>query len=182
MYIINIYINYIHICNVTKNIISYKMRAMNPITTIWFWLLILSIIGFIIGLIGFETSGETTGNNTTTPAWIWVILILSLIFFIIAFILYIVDLAAYNRCMEIAEACGELPPPEPKKKIVCPKIECVENKVVECKEVKPHKTCDDSPKSPTEIQISPSTPEKEAFSAANIKLKPLESLSPLPQN
>ena len=46
--------------------------------------------------------------------------------------------------MEIAEACGELPPPVPKKKIECPKKECVEKKVIECVQKRP---CNDTTKS-----------------------------------
>lgn len=109
---------------------------MNPFTRIWFWLLILSIIGFVLTFIFFETMGQTSSGNNSTPGWIWIIFILSIIFFIVAFILYAIDLAAYHRRMEIAEACGELPPPPPKKKIECPKRECVEKRIVECVEKK----------------------------------------------
>ena len=41
-------------------------------------------------------------------------------------------MAAYHKRREIAEACGEIVPPA-KKKIECPKKECVERKVIECK-------------------------------------------------
>jgi hypothetical protein len=169
---------------------------MNPFTKIWFWLLILSIIGFILSFIFFESMGQTTAGNTSTPAWIWVIFVLSIIFFVVAFILYAVDVAAYHRRMEIAEACGELPPPPPKKKIECPKKECVEKKIIECTEVKPKKDCDGSVKITTEVTkeeitkvatVNPSSEEiikvvpigptqEEAFSAAS--LKPLASLAP----
>lgn len=119
-----------------KNILFYQIRVMNPFTKIWFWLLILSIIGFVLTFIFFETMGQTSSGNNSTPGWIWIIFILSIIFFIVAFILYAIDLSAYHRRMEIAEACGELPPPPPKKKIECPKRECVEKRVVECVEKK----------------------------------------------
>lgn len=109
---------------------------MNPFTKIWFWLLILSIIGFVLTFIFYETMGQTTSGNNSTPGWIWIIFILSIIFFIVAFILYAIDLAAYHRRMEIAEACGELPPSPPKKKIECPKRECVEKRIVECVETR----------------------------------------------
>ena len=86
--------------------------------------------------------------------------------------------------MEIAEACGELPPPPPKKKIECPKKECVEKKVIECVQKRP---CDDVDKSvvvvpvdvaavPRIVTVTPSPDE--AFSAAG--LKPLSSLAPPP--
>ncbi|CAH6419979.1 Hypothetical protein HVR_LOCUS1036 [uncultured virus] len=174
-----------------------QIRAMNPFTKVWFWLLILSIIGFIISLVLYERYGQTNTGNSSTPGWIWVIFILSIIFWIVALVLYIVDVAAYHRRMEIAEACGELPPPKPKKKIECPKKECVEKKIIECVEKKP---CDqrsrlesssaglhsydngrvvvvkgDELALPKVVAVNPA-PE-EAFSAAG--LKPLNSLAPM---
>lgn len=159
---------------------------MNPFRKLWFWLLILSIIGFIVSFILFEVYGQTNTGNTSTPGWIWIIFILSFLFWIIALVLYIIDVAAYHKRMEIAEACGELPPPPPKKKIECPKKECVENKVIECVQKRP---CDDIDKSvvvvpanktttdttPKVVAITP--PADEAFSAAG--LKPLSSLAPI---
>ena len=156
---------------------------MNPFRKLWFWLLILSIIGFIISFILFEQYGQTNTGNTSTPGWIWIIFIVSFILWIIALILYIVDVAAYHRGLEIAEACGELPPPPPKKKIECPKQECVEKKVVECVQKRP---CDDNKQKsvvvvpadqaagPKVVAVAP-VPE-EAFSASG--LKPLSSLAP----
>jgi hypothetical protein len=105
---------------------------MNIFTTIWFWLLIISIIGFIVTVISFETLGQTSSTSNSTPVWVWIIFAISVAFFILAFILYAIDLSAYYYDMEIAEACGELPPPPPKKKIECPKRECVEKRIIEC--------------------------------------------------
>lgn len=168
---------------------------MNPFRKLWFWLLILSIIGFIISFVGFERYGQTNTGNTSTPAWIWIVFILSFIFWIVALILYAVDIAAYHKRMEIAEACGELPPPPPKKKIECPKKECVEKKVIECVQKHP---CDDVEKKVVVVaadtaaapkivavtpdaniaQIGTQATVDEAFSAAS--LKPLSSLAPMP--
>lgn len=151
---------------------------MNPFRKLWFWLLILSIIGFIISFVLFE---QNSNGNTAAPGWIWIIFILSFIFWIVAMILYIVDIAGYHHAREIAEACGELPPPHPKKKIECPKKECVEKKVIECVEKKP---CNenkvvivpaDQPALPKIVGVST---EDEAFSASG--LKPLSSLAPNP--
>lgn len=105
---------------------------MNPFAKVWFWLLILSIIGFILSFIFFERIGQTNTDSSSTPAWIWIVFIISLILFFAAFILYAIDVAAYHRRMEIAEACGEVPHHHLKRKIECPKKECVEKKVVEC--------------------------------------------------
>ena len=70
---------------------------MNPFRKVWFWLLILSIIGFIISFILFERYGQTNTGNTSTPGWIWVIFILSIIFWIVALVLYIIDVAEIGR-------------------------------------------------------------------------------------
>ena len=104
---------------------------MNPLMKLWFWLLIISIIGFIIAFIAFERYSITNGTSTQTPGWVWIVLIISFLFWLVSLILYALDMANYHRKREIAEACGLIPPP-PKKTIVCPKKECVEKKVIEC--------------------------------------------------
>ena len=155
---------------------------MNPFKRIWFWLLILSIIGFIISFVLFERYGQTNTDSTSTSVWIWVILGLSFLFWIIALVLYAIDIAAYHKRMEIAEACGELPPPPPKKKIECPKKECVEKKVIECVNKRP---CDDVQRQVVQVpadaaglpKVAPATSTSyEAFAAAS--LKPLDTLAP----
>lgn len=98
---------------------------------LWFWLLIISIIGFIIAFVAFERYAITNNTTTQTPGWVWVILIIAFLFFIVSLILYALDMANYHRKREIAEACGLIPPPE-KKKITCPPKECLEKKVIEC--------------------------------------------------
>lgn len=172
---------------------------MNPFRKVWFWLLILSIIGFIITFIGYERFGQTNTGTSTTPWWIWIVFGLSFILWAVALILYIIDVAAYYRRMEIAEACGELPPPPPKKKIECPKKECKEKKIIECVEKVP---CEkkqvvvntEEPVVSTQtivatqgnIPVQAVSPKvvtinaapEEAFSAAS--LKPLSSLAPAP--
>lgn len=123
---------------------------MNPLAKIWFWLLLLSIIGFIVSLIMFEAYGQTNTDEPTTQPWIWVMFAISFAFWVIALILYIIDVLAYKKRMEIAEACGELPPPPPKKVIVCPKRTCKEKIISECTSMKP---CD-TVKAPT-ISVQP---------------------------
>jgi len=80
---------------------------INPFNKIWFWLLVLSIIGFFLSFIFFETSGQVSLNSNVTPTWIWILFSLSLIFFIIALFLYIIDIIYYyskqaelNTCIE----------------------------------------------------------------------------------
>ena len=63
-----------------------------------------------------------------TPGWIWLVLLLAIILFMVAFILYCLDIFACQKIMAIAEACGEL---APKKAMPCPKLCGVENKLLE---------------------------------------------------
>ena len=105
---------------------------MNPFTKIWFWLLILSIIGFILSFIFFETLGQTTSGSISTPIWVWIIFVISFVFFVAAIILYCIDVSAYYHYIEIAEACGYLQQPPPKKTIECPKPECIKPSIIDC--------------------------------------------------
>lgn len=109
---------------------------MNPVTKIWFWLLILSIIGLIAAFIGFELLSPNGSGEIIVPMWIWVVFGISIVFLIISFVLYCIDMAAYYHQREIAEACGDLPPPQPKKPIVCPP-KCVEKTIIECLQTSP---------------------------------------------
>ena len=68
---------------------------MNIFTKFWFWLLILSIIGFIIFVVLYE--------QNVTNTFIWVLLGFAIFFFILSIILYIVDVSAYN--IKITESC-----------------------------------------------------------------------------
>ena len=63
---------------------------MGILSTVWFWLVIISLIIFIIAVWQFETKGQLNTNNATTPAWIWVLFGLSIFLLILAFILFIV--------------------------------------------------------------------------------------------
>jgi len=98
---------------------------MNLFTKFWFWLLILSIIGFIIFFIGFEVSVHSNPNNVTTPAWIWVVFGISVFLFIVAAILYYIS-ASCCVSLELVTDCGD-----PAPKIEYPK-KCPEKKVIEC--------------------------------------------------
>jgi hypothetical protein len=168
-------------------------RTNNPAYKLWFWLLIISIILIIISIVMFETYGQTSFTGVKeTPPWVWVIFAITLLFWVVALILYALDVAAYNKRLEIAEACGELIP-EPKKKIECPK-KCVERKVVKFVEQKPcaekiekiEKPCKKKLKTPCEKLKTPCEEKIETIrriEEKNIlfeenKLKPLSSLSP----
>lgn len=141
---------------IVKNIYSIKYH-MNPFTKVWFWLLLLSILGFIITFILFETMGLTVTGEETASAWIWIVFIVSVILVIIAFILYSIDMNEYYRQLEIAEACGLLPPPCPKKKIECP-LKCTETKLVECPKSCNTEQSKQALSVPETIQVQPLVP------------------------
>jgi hypothetical protein len=105
---------------------------MNPAAHAWFWLLIISIIGFILTFIFFEVWGGSNTGNANIPMWLWILFIVFFVIFIIAFILYAVKVSQYHKARAIAEACGELPSPRKQSIVECPKKECVEKKVVDC--------------------------------------------------
>jgi hypothetical protein len=149
------------------------MADLNPFKKVWFWILILCIIGFIISLSTFESMGQTT-TGTQTPMWIWVIFGISILLWIVALVLYSIDVAATKRRVEIAEACGELPAPPPKKKIECPKKQCVEKKVITCQ-----KPCDNSSNLNTDRTFTNSF-SGDADHYSSVKLKPLSALAPPP--
>jgi hypothetical protein len=165
------------------------MTGLNPFKKVWFWILILSIIGFIVALATFESMGQTTTGNST-PIWIWVIFGLSILFWIVALVLYSIDVAATKRRAEIAEACGELPPPPPKKKIECPKKQCVEKKVISCSTPcnstnypSDHHHPDRPLNQPTDRSVDRSVeyPDERSLDRySSVKLKPLSALAPSP--
>jgi hypothetical protein len=111
---------------------------MNPFVKLWFWFLIVSIIGFIVSIVLFETQSTIENNQNIFPIWVWSIFIVSIIIFVIAFILFVVAIVAYYEQLEINEACG-LNKCKKIKVIRCPyscpereypKIEC--SKKIEC--------------------------------------------------
>lgn len=156
------------------------MTNLNPFKKLWFWILILSIIGFIISLSTFESMGQTATNNQT-PIWIWVIFGISILFWILALILYSIDVVATKRRAEIAEACGELPPPPPKKKIECPKKQCVEKKIITCQT--PCETNDryhPNDKRPDDRGLPPDHYSSVKLKPLNTSASPLNTLAPPP--
>lgn len=68
---------------------------MNPLTEVWFWLLIISIIGFIISFVLFET------YNQAIPVWIWVIYFVSIALLAASFIIFCYRM----HCHHQLEAC-----------------------------------------------------------------------------
>lgn len=71
---------------------------MNVLTTAWFWVLILSIIFFIIAVIMFQRYGQVNTNATSTPGWVWALFALAFILLLIAFILFIMYIRKEPKC------------------------------------------------------------------------------------
>jgi hypothetical protein len=114
----------------TQNIEPY----IKPFMKIWFWLLILSMAGFIIYALFFETQKDAF-NGTDIPSWTWLMLIMSIFLLIVSFVLYRFDIAAYNKRRALAIACGDIPAEPPKPVLQCPKKEPIQ-KII-CKQTNP---------------------------------------------
>lgn len=158
------------------------MNGLNPFKKVWFWILILCIIGFIVSLSLFESMGQTA-TGSSTPIWIWVLFGISILLWIVALVLYSIDVAATRKRAEIAEACGELPPEPVKKKVECPKKQCLEKKIISCVEKTP---CDSSRETssehpiistPQNTQMPQNTPIKQ-----NIPMQQNTQIPQVPQN
>jgi hypothetical protein len=113
---------------------QYTEPYIKPFMKIWFWLLILSIAGFIIYAVFFEQQ-KNNFDGSNIPSWTWIMIILSIFFLIVSFVLYRLDIAAYNKRKALAIACGDIPIEPPKPALQCPKKEPIQ-KIV-CKQTKP---------------------------------------------
>jgi hypothetical protein len=97
---------------------------MNPLTEIWFWLLIISIIGFIIAFILFETYNQVVDGKIVIPGWIWVIYFVSIAILVMAFVIFCYRMYRHYQHLEMLEACyGVVPAPPIKKSVTCP-VQC----------------------------------------------------------
>lgn len=71
---------------------------MNLLKEAWFWLVIIGVIGFIVSAIGYET---TRVNSTTTqssvPAWVWAIMIVSVVLVFIGVVIFFFRQARLGR-------------------------------------------------------------------------------------
>lgn len=89
---------------------------MNPLTKVWFWLLLISIVLFLLAFGFFEGFGQTNTDETETPVWIWVLFGIAFFFWLAAAILYGMEYAAYKK----AVACGLIDPPVKTETYDCP--------------------------------------------------------------
>jgi hypothetical protein len=84
------------------------MNNTNPFITVWFWLLILSIILLVVTLILFEVYIRNQPGGI--PWWIWLILALGLVTFITALIIY---QATITTMKSTQLSCTYIPTPPP---------------------------------------------------------------------
>lgn len=94
-----------------------------PFGTVWFWLLILSIVLFVIAFVLFETTGETNTDAESTSIWVWILLGVGLIVWTIALIWFAISQMNYHKCREQAIACGDIVP-DPEPVIECERDKC----------------------------------------------------------
>jgi len=86
---------------------------------LWFWLLIIAVILLIIGAILFEWYNSA---NSNTEWWIWGVLILGVLIFLAAFVLYILEVRKQAKC---CDPCVPREPVCPPREPVCPPREPV---------------------------------------------------------
>lgn len=109
---------------------------MSALRSAWFWLLLLSLIGLILSFIFFELYGTTVNGVWTYPDWVWILFIVSIFIFALAFILFCMaslkkdcEPKAIPMCNEIVlPQCMPTVPqclPEKPKCIVPEKPKCV---------------------------------------------------------
>lgn len=91
---------------------------MNPLSYVWFWVAVIAIVCIIVAYSFSEGVGQSFGNNTTTPLWVWILWGVGIVLLIISFVLYCIAAARNYQAKKIKEACD----PDPKKVevVVCP--------------------------------------------------------------
>jgi hypothetical protein len=91
---------------------------MNPFTKVWFYLLILSIIGYMIVFGAYEGTINITDNDSSSFWWIWILLGLAYALSIAALVLYCIEAYRDWKQYKIDLACGKIAIPD--EKIACP--------------------------------------------------------------
>ena len=71
---------------------------MSVLRSAWFWLLLLSLIGLILSFVFFELYGTTQNGVWTYPDWAWIMFLVSIFIFAVAFVLFC--MASVNKDCE----------------------------------------------------------------------------------
>lgn len=96
---------------------------MNPVSYVWFWIAIVAIIAIIIAYSFSEGVGQSFGNKSTTPLWVWILWGVGILLLIVSFIMYCISASRNYKAKLIAEEARKLEEacnPKPKEPIVCP--------------------------------------------------------------
>lgn len=93
---------------------------MNVFSRIWFWLMLLSIIGLLALIIIFETynNGSKEQFSSTLPAWFYAVLAVSFFLFLLSLLFYAWDSATYKNRMNLTVTADDYT--EKKKVTVVP--------------------------------------------------------------
>lgn len=102
---------------------------MGYLNTVWFWMLILSIIVFIIAVYFFETNGQLSRNSDNTSWGIWVLFGLAVFLLIGAFVFFIIWYRREQRLLacctpDPCDPCAPVCEPEPVCEPACPPPPC----------------------------------------------------------
>lgn len=65
---------------------------MYPFLTVWFWLLVISIVLFIVAFVFLEIQAPNSAGNIEPAPWIWAMFGLAIGIFTVTFICYIIYL------------------------------------------------------------------------------------------
>jgi hypothetical protein len=64
---------------------------MNIASKVWFWLLLLGLIMLIAFILSYEFLGQVNQNVTTTPYWVWLLLVVTIFTLLLSLILFFLD-------------------------------------------------------------------------------------------
>jgi predicted membrane channel-forming protein YqfA (hemolysin III family) len=83
----------------TKSNFQDLLKTMAFYNELWFWLFVVGLLIFIIGIIFYDYDRSRASNET--PFWVWALLIFGVLLLIIAVILY-----ALYFPSELEKCCG----------------------------------------------------------------------------
>ena len=65
---------------------------MNLFAQVWFWMILIAMIGLIVTIIILET--KLSDTHTDVPYWVWIIFGISVSMFLISFVVYAIELSS----------------------------------------------------------------------------------------
>jgi heme/copper-type cytochrome/quinol oxidase subunit 2 len=61
---------------------------MHPFSSTWFWVMLVALVLIIIFFVYFDTGQSEETGEVITPSWAWIVLIVGITIFFVAFIIY----------------------------------------------------------------------------------------------